>query len=103
MAVLTLVVGLAGTVVLTATAGARRTSTAFDRFVESTRAYDVLVFFAELAPSAVAELRRIRGVETMGAVRTLAISFGDGTFVAAGGPLDDIVLHDVATTDHRGP
>lgn len=96
VAVLTLVVGVAGTVVLTATAGARRTSSSFDRFVESTRSYDVLVFFKALGPSAVAEFRRLPGVETIGVVSVLAITFDDGTFLPAGGPLDDVVLHDVA-------
>ncbi|MEX2100281.1 MAG: FtsX-like permease family protein [Acidimicrobiia bacterium] len=96
VAVLTLVIGVTGTVVLTATAEARRTSTSFDRFVESTRAYDVLVFFNTLGPSAVPELRRLPGVETIGVVRVLAVTFGDGRFIPAGGPLDDVVLHDVA-------
>ena len=96
VAVFALVVGIAGSIVLTATAGARRTASSFDRFSEATRAYDVLVFYTKLQPSAVAKLRRLPGVETIGEVRTLAITFGDGTFIPAGGPEDDVVLHDIA-------
>ena len=80
---------------LTSTAGRRRTSTSFDRFIESTRSYDVLVFVQTLGPTAVADLRRLPGVEAIGLVRVLAITFDDGTFLPAGGPLDDVVLHDV--------
>ena len=48
--VLAIVVGVAGTIVFAGFAGARRTASSFDRFAESTRAYDVLVFFSICSP-----------------------------------------------------
>ena len=44
LAVTALLVGLTGAVTLAAVGGARRTSSSFDRFLESTRSHDVLVF-----------------------------------------------------------
>jgi hypothetical protein len=95
---LAIVVALAGTVVLAATAGARRTASSFDRFTETTRAYDVLVFFRELGPTTVADVQELAGVEAAGLVDALAVQFEDGGFVAAGGPLDDVIFRDIART-----
>ena len=95
---LALVVAVAGAVVLAAAAGARRTASSFDRFATSTRAYDVLVFFRQLGPSTVANVRRIPGVEAAGLVEALAVQFADGTFIAAGAPTDDVVFRDIART-----
>ncbi|MGH9014743.1 MAG: FtsX-like permease family protein [Acidimicrobiia bacterium] len=96
--VLALVVGTAGAIVLTATAGARRTASSFDRFAMSTRAYDVLVFFRELGPSTVADVRGLPGVEAAAVVDAPAVQFADGDFIAAGAPTDDVVFRDVART-----
>ncbi len=96
--VLALVVGVAGAVVLAATAGARRTASSFDRFATSTRAYDVLVFFRQLGPSTVTEVRRLPGVEAAALLHAPAVQFSNGEFVAAGAPTDDVVFRDIART-----
>ena len=96
--VLALVVGAAGAVVLAATAGARRTASSFDRFTTSTRAYDVLVFFRQQGPSAVADVRKLPGVEAAALVNAPAVQFADGAFIAAGAPTDDVVFRDIART-----
>lgn len=95
---LALVVGVAGAVVLAAGAGTRRTASSFDRFSESTRAYDVLVFFRALGASTVADVRALPGVEAAAHVKAAAVQFGDGTFIAAGAPADDVVFRDIART-----
>jgi hypothetical protein len=96
--VLALVVGAAAAVVLASTAGARRTASSFDRFTRSTRAYDVLIFFRQLGPSTVAEVRKVPGVEAAALANALALQFPDGTFIAAGAPADEGVFRDVART-----
>ena len=96
MLVLAIVIGVAGTVVLAGVAGARRTASSFDRFVESTRAYDVLVFFRRLGPSTVSQVRSLPGVEAAALVDVPAVQFGDGDFIAAGAPTDDVVFRDIA-------
>jgi ABC-type antimicrobial peptide transport system permease subunit len=96
--VLAFVVAVAGAVVLTATAGARRTASSFDRFVESTRAYDVLVFFRKSGASTVPNVRAIAGVEAAALVDVPAVQLADGTFLAAGAPADDVVFREIART-----
>jgi hypothetical protein len=96
--VMVLVVGITGAVVLAATAGARRTASSFDRFATSTRAYDVLVFFRDRAPSTVADIRDLPGVEAAALVEAPALQLHDGAFIAAGAPTDDVVFRDIART-----
>ena len=98
VAILALVVAVAGVVVFSAAAGARRTASSFDRFTVSTRSYDVLVFFREVGPSTVANVRAISGVEAVALVHAPAVQLANGTFVAAGAPTDDVVFRDIART-----
>ena len=91
-------VAVAGAVVLAALAGARRTASSFDRFVTSSRAYDALVFFRDLAPSTVGDVRDLPGVEAAALVGVPAVQFEDGGFIAAGAPVDDVVFRDIART-----
>ncbi len=98
VAVLALVIAIAGTVVCAAFAGARRTATSFDRFSVATRAYDVLVFFREVGPSTLSDVRAIPGVEAAALVEAPAVQLANGAFLAAGAPTDDIVLRDIART-----
>src|SRR5688572_13349244 len=95
---LALVVAVAGVVVLSAAAGARRTASSFDRFTVSTRSYDVLVFFREVGPSTAAHVKAISGVEAVALVHAPAVQLANGTFVAAGAPTDDVVFRDIART-----
>ncbi|MGH7359873.1 MAG: ABC transporter permease, partial [Candidatus Rokuibacteriota bacterium] len=64
--VLTLLVGVIGGAVLTAVAGARRTSTSFDRFEEQSRAAHATVNASELDPALLDEVARLPQVDTLG-------------------------------------
>jgi hypothetical protein len=89
--VLTLIVGITGAVVLASLAGARRTSTAMDRFRDETLAPDLTVFLPTVPTDELDHLRSLPGVETVGVARQLMATV-DGQFSSAlGGPLDDNV------------
>jgi hypothetical protein len=64
VAALALLLGLVGTVVLTAFAGARRSSTAFERFREQARAADVTIFTSD--PSRLDAVARLPQVAAVG-------------------------------------
>jgi len=84
--VLSLVVGIAGGAVLTAVAGARRTSTAFDRFVSESRPADALVNVPDA--SLVDEIERFPEVEALAQLSTVAaVPDVDGYF-AVGASVD---------------
>jgi FtsX-like permease family len=95
LVVITLLIGLAGGVTLGAIAGARRTATSFDRFIDSTNNHDVLVFADDVRPPDVARLRTLQGVAGVGYARQLAVVRPDGSFLAVGGPLDAGLFRDV--------
>ena len=61
LVVVALLVAFAGAVTLAAVAGARRTSTSFDRFQESVRSHDVLVFAEDIDRADVEQLRALPG------------------------------------------
>ena len=84
---LTLLVGLVGALGLGALAGARRTSTAFDRFREETRARDLTVFTPDVDAATVAKLRALDGVQAIGQARALVTTV-NGEFSSTGAPLD---------------
>src|SRR5438094_2033161 len=90
--VLAVLVALTGGVTLTAVAGARRTSSSFDRFLDTSRSDDLTVFADDARPADVAKLRTIPGVEAIGYARGLVIvrasDAAGGRFLAAGGALD---------------
>ena len=94
---LTILVGLVSAIGLGALAGARRTSTAFDRFREETRARDLTVFVPEIDAATLAKLRALPGVEVIGRARALVTNV-DGEFSSTGAPLDDEVG---STVDRR--
>jgi hypothetical protein len=101
-----LLVAFAGAVTLAAIAGAQRTSTSFDRFQESVRSHDVLLFAEGIGPADVAELRSLPGVTAVGYLRQLALVRPDGDFLAVGGPLDGSMFRDVnrlRIVDGRAP
>jgi hypothetical protein len=89
------VVALVGSVTLAALAGARRTSSSFDRFLQVSRSHDVLVFADDARTADVRRLRSFPGVQAIGYGRGLALVRPDGGFVAAGAPLDGSVFRDV--------
>jgi ABC-type lipoprotein release transport system permease subunit len=89
--VLTLIVGIAGAVVLASLAGARRTSNAMDRFRDETRAPDLTVFLPPVDAETIDGLRSLRGVEGVGVARQLMATVNGQFSSALGGPLDDKV------------
>lgn len=93
--VVALLVAFAGGVTLAAVAGAKRTSTSFDRFRTSVRSHDVLLFAEDVDRGDVHELRSLPGVAAIGYLRQLALVRPDGDFLAVGGPLDDAMFRDV--------
>lgn len=95
LVVIVLLSGLAGGVTLAAFAGARRTSTSFDRFLVSSRNHDVIVFATSIGPRDVTRLRASPGVAGIGYARQLSLVRPDGDFLAVGGPLDRSLFHDV--------
>ena len=98
LALIVVLVGLAGGVSLGSIAGARRTSSSFDRFLTSSRAQDVLVLGRDIGPREIARIRALPGVEAVGVGRHLALAGADGDFLAGGSvfaPLDDSLGRDV--------
>src|SRR5919106_2634284 len=96
--VVALLVGLAGAVTLAAVAGARRTASSFDRFLESTGTQDVLVFDEHVSRADVARVRALPGVEAVGWAPFLALEGPTVRAVqgfATVGPLDDRTLGEV--------
>ncbi len=89
------IVAFAGAVTLAAVAGASRTATSFDRFLDTTRTNHVLVFAEDVGPDDVEELRALPGVQGVGYARQLAMIRPDGEFLAVGGSLDDGLFTDV--------
>ena len=88
--VVTLLVGIVGAVVVAALAGAHRTSTAFGRFQDETRAADLTVFVPTLDDATLAGLRALPGVTAIGAARQLTgVVAGHRTSI--GGPLDGAI------------
>jgi hypothetical protein len=95
LVVVALVVAITGGVTLAALAGARRTSTSFERFQESSRNHDVLVFAEGVDGEDVRRLREQPGVDAIGYARQLAMIRPDGEFLAVGGAVDDSLFRDV--------
>jgi ABC-type antimicrobial peptide transport system permease subunit len=82
MIVLTVIVGLTGAVVLASFAGARRTSTAYDRFRDETLEPNLTVFAPSIDDATVERLRAVRGVEGLAVLRQLTALVG-GSFTGA--------------------
>jgi putative ABC transport system permease protein len=93
MVAVILLCGLAGAVVLTVAAGARRSSTVLDRFTEATGAADVLVEVGDADPAVRDEIARLPMVAETGAVALV--------FALVEGVDDDIGLF-VSNDDRMG-
>lgn len=87
VAVLTLLVGLATGVVLTVTAGARRTASSLDRFAEQSRTSDVFVF-TDLDVLSVAPVERLPKVESVAVIDPVAALVVADTYVPVGASVD---------------
>jgi len=86
--VLTLIVGLTGAVVLASLAGARRTSSAFDRFRDETLEPDLTVFAPLVDESTIEELRTRPGVEGLAELRQFTGLVNGGFTGGFGGQFD---------------
>jgi putative ABC transport system permease protein len=84
-----LLVGLGAAVTVTAAAGARRTSTSFERLQATTRNHDVLLLARDVRTGDIERIRAEPGVDGVGWARTFALVGPDGEFPTAVGPLDD--------------
>jgi hypothetical protein len=93
--VLAVLVALTGGVTLTAVAGARRTASSFDRFLDVSRNDDVTVFADDVRPADVDKLRKLPGVEELGYARGMLLVGPNGQFLAAGGALDEVIFRDI--------
>ena len=78
---LVVVIGLAGGTVLATAAGARRTDTAYRRFLQSSRAEDVVLGGVDVSPDALALFRRLKRLPQVAAAAPVGamIIFAEGT------------------------
>ncbi|MEX1008512.1 MAG: FtsX-like permease family protein [Acidimicrobiia bacterium] len=88
IAVLTLLVGFVGVVVLASVAGARRTATSLERFEERYRSADIEFFAGDTTPEQLQALRATPGVAAVGVLRQLQLFQGDAGFLPTGGQTD---------------
>ena len=98
LVVLALLVALAGGVTVASLAGARRTGSSFDRFLEWTRSQDVLVLGHGIDAEDVSRIRALPGVEAVGVGRIMALAGPDGDLLGGGAvfaPLDDVLGRDI--------
>jgi hypothetical protein len=109
LALIVVLVGLAGGAALGSIAGARRTSSSFDRFLVASRVQDVLLLSRDIGPEQLVRLRDLPGVEAVGVGRHLALTGADGDLLAGGAvfaPVDDVLGRDVfrvRIVDGRAP
>jgi hypothetical protein len=89
--VLACLVGLVGAVVLSSLAGARRASTALERFRDETLAPDLTIFVPLVDAATVDRLRQVPGVEAIGLGQQLTATVDRGFLTAIGGPRDDSI------------
>ncbi|MCU1457654.1 MAG: hypothetical protein JWL73_1746 [Actinomycetia bacterium] len=98
LVVVTLLIGLAGAVVLTATAGARRSASALERFRSYSRAADLELDVNAATPAQLAALRAVPAVESVGRLYQFTITdptSSDGTILPIAAALDDSFGNDV--------
>ena len=84
-----LLVGIAGAAVLTAAAGARRTSTALDRFREFSRSADVMLDVGTPPASQIAAMRRFRTVASVGILYQFTLNLPNGVLFPGAAAVDD--------------
>ena len=90
--VLILLVGIAGGAVLTALAGARRTASSFERFDDSARSADALVFYPRDLD--VAAVSQIPGVDAVSRLQVMVLVPSSGRYLVAVADIDGGLFHD---------
>jgi ABC-type lipoprotein release transport system permease subunit len=86
--VITVLVGLAGTVVLATVAGARRTATTLDRFTAYSRSADIEISALDAAPEQIGALRREPEVAAVAELHQMNLLLPDGSFLPAAAAVD---------------
>src|SRR5205823_7371936 len=76
--IIVMLIGLAGGVALTAAAGARRTDTAYPRFLKATNSEDFLVSAAQSGTSLYADVAKLPEVADAGVVDGIPLVFSPG-------------------------
>ena len=108
---LAVVVGLAGAVVLTVVAGARRSATAYERFREASRSSDVRLVVSDTDPARLEEVERLPQVEAVSRI-SIPLVGPEGTdvtpgldFIAAASPDESFgtVLDRLRVVEGRAP
>jgi hypothetical protein len=84
-----LLIGIIGALVLAAVAGARRSSTSLDRFLDATRSANVEFYVGTPTDRELAEFRRAPGVETVAHLRGYSAS-AEESGLGFAAPLDDV-------------
>jgi ABC-type lipoprotein release transport system permease subunit len=88
LVVVIMLVGVAGAVVLAATAGARRTSSSLDRFRTYSRSADLELDLDAATPEQLAELRRLPEVAAIGVLRQVMLARPGGGYLPAAAAVD---------------
>jgi ABC-type lipoprotein release transport system permease subunit len=83
LVVVALLIGVAGAAVLTATAGARRTSTTLDRFRAYSRSADLEVDVGDATPAQLAKFARDPSVAGVGVLHQIALTYADQSLPTA--------------------
>ncbi len=86
--VLGLLVGVAGAVVLTGAAGARRTASSYDRFLRASRVSDVYLFTGEVTSEQLRKFANVPYITALAPAQTLQIQLPNGDFPNVGAPFD---------------
>lgn len=90
IAIVTLLIGIAGAAVLATAAGARRTATVMDRFGEFSNNADIEVFFGEVTDDQMRAFEEDAAIAEVAPLRQFAITFkGNSEFLPAAGALDE--------------
>ena len=89
LVVITLLIGIAGAVVLTAAAGARRTSTSLERFQRYSRSGDVELDLSAATPRQLAALRANPAVKAIGVLHQFTVNFPNGSLVPLAAAVDE--------------
>jgi len=85
---LAVLIAVTGGVTLTAAAGARRTSSSYNRFIATSKDQDAIVFADDVRLADVARLRAMPGVEAIGYAVQMSIIQPNRQFLGTGGSVE---------------
>jgi len=88
LALVTLLVAVAGAMVFTASAGARRTATVLERFREYSRSADIQLDLRQASAGQLDALRRVPGVAGVGVLHQMNLDFPNGELAPLAAAID---------------